>query len=166
MSALEDRLAAADLLYREAHFLDTARWDDWLALYCEDAVFRVPAWRADGTPTADPGSEVALIHHAARAGLEDRVWRLRSGLSAASGPLPRVSHGITGVIVAGRHGATLEVHAQWTCHVYELRQRTQHVFFGRYEMLLRPGPAGLAIAAKTVILMNDRIPSFIDFYCV
>jgi len=38
---------AAALLYREALSLDRGEWDDWLALFTEDAVFWMPAWRDD-----------------------------------------------------------------------------------------------------------------------
>ena len=46
MSALsvETIAAAQELLFREALCLDTRRWDDWLALYDEDATFWMPAW--------------------------------------------------------------------------------------------------------------------------
>ena len=31
-------------LHLEALHLDAQRWDDWLGLFCEDAVFWLPAW--------------------------------------------------------------------------------------------------------------------------
>ena len=39
------RAEAENLLYREAALLDEGSWDDWLALFTEDAVFWMPAWR-------------------------------------------------------------------------------------------------------------------------
>ena len=35
--------AVQDILFREARLLDAQRWDEWLEMYCEDAVFWVPA---------------------------------------------------------------------------------------------------------------------------
>ena len=160
---------AADLLYREGHALDTQRWDDWLALYCEDAVFWMPAWKDEHELTDAPEREVSLMYYTARAGLEDRVWRVRSGLSTASSPLLRTSHGITGVVVVGAADNMVdgvEVHANWTCHTFNLRDSTQHVFFGRYEFVLRQEGGVLKIAKKKIVLMNDRIPTMLDFYCV
>jgi benzoate/toluate 1,2-dioxygenase beta subunit len=45
-----------DLLYREAAYLDERRWQEWLALYADDAEFWLPAWDEDGRPTDDPHS--------------------------------------------------------------------------------------------------------------
>ncbi len=93
---------AADLLYREALALDERRWDDWLALYDEAAEFWVPAWKSEDQPTDDPSSEVSLVYAARRSELEDRVWRVRSGQSIASSPLPRTAHIVTNVLGRGR----------------------------------------------------------------
>jgi 3-phenylpropionate/cinnamic acid dioxygenase small subunit len=32
--------------------------------------------------------------------------------------------------------------------------------------VLREGPQGWRIASKKVVLMNDTIPTMLDFYCV
>jgi 3-phenylpropionate/cinnamic acid dioxygenase small subunit len=157
---------AADLLYREGHCLDTQRWDDWLALYCADAVFWVPAWNGPHELVDAPDTQVSLMYYTARAGLEDRVWRIRSGLSTASCPLRRTSHGVSCVIIAGESPEGVEVHASWTCHVFDPRQQAQHVFFGRYEHRLRREGAVWKIARKKIVLMNDRIPTLLDFYCI
>jgi len=158
---------AAELLYREAHYLDAQRWDDWLALYREDAEFWMPAWKDVHTLTGSPEREVSLIYYSARAGLEDRVWRVRSGLSVASLTLPRTAHSISNVIVENRApGEALELKSSWTCHVYDVERATQHVFFGQYQHRLRKDSGTWLIAAKKIVLMNDRIPTMIDFYCV
>ena len=74
---------------------------------------------------------------------------------------------ISGVTLEGRTpGGALELRSAWTCHVYDVKRATQHVFFGRYEHRLRSESGNWRIAAKTIVLMNDRIPTMIDFYCV
>ena len=161
--------AAQQLLFREALYLDTQRWDDWLALYDEDATFWMPAWTDEHRLSASPETELSLVYCAARAGLEDRVWRIRSGLSVASTPLPRTAHAVSSPVVSaveGSGGARLHVASSWTCHVHNPKRRTEHVFFGRYEHTLQRGPPGWRIAGKKVILMNDTIPTMLDFYCV
>ena len=60
--------AGIELVHREARHLDEQRWDDWLALYTEDCEFWMPAWKADGTPTANPRTELSHIYYANRAG--------------------------------------------------------------------------------------------------
>jgi len=171
MSTASAELAAAaqSVLFREALYLDSQRWDDWLALYAEDARFWMPAWTDEHTLSASPDSELSLIYCAARAGLEDRVWRIRSGLSVASTPLPRTAHAVSSCVVsaiADARGAGVRVESSWTCHVHHPKHRTEHVFFGRYEHMLRQDAPGWRIASKKIVLMNDVIPTLLDFYCV
>lgn len=155
-------------LYQEALHLDAQRWDDWLGLFTEDAVFWLPAWTDEHRLSASPERELSLIYCAARAGLEDRVWRVRSGLSVASRPLPRTSHAVTNCVVTAdsAHSEQVVVESSWTCHVYGLKQRTPHVFFGSYQHQLRCEQGQWRIARKKVVLMNDQIPTMLDFYCI
>lgn len=164
MSALTPEAAHA-LLSREALYLDAQRWDDWLALYEPDAVYWVPCWKENGEPTSDPNTEVSLIYHESRADLEDRVWRLRGGRSAASTPIQRTSHAVTNVVLEGPAEGPL-VCASWTCHTFDAKHRRQHVFFGRYEVSLRAHAGGWRVARKKVLLQNDYIPTMVDFYCL
>jgi 3-phenylpropionate/cinnamic acid dioxygenase small subunit len=161
-----DKSAAEELLFREALHLDRRDWDAWLALYAEDAVFWVPAWRDEASPTEDPDSELSLIYYRGRRNLEERVWRIRSGLSVASAPLPRSVHTISNVLVerAGADGAS--VSASFAVHLNDVRAEREHVFFGRYEYRLVAGAAGLLIASKKILLLNDRIPTVLDVYLV
>ena len=65
-----DSLAAGiELVHREARLLDEQRWVEWLALYLEDCEYWMPAWKADGTLTANPRTELSHIYYASRAGL-------------------------------------------------------------------------------------------------
>jgi len=166
---LEVAFAACRIVAREALLLDAQRWDEWLALYAEDARFWLPAWTGEHRLSASPERELSLIFCAARAGLEDRVWRVRSGLSVASRPLPRTTH-LVGNSVASLAtdppAGDVRVESSWTCHVFGLKERTTHVFHGRYEHRLRRVGDEWKIAAKTIVLMNDTIPTMLDFYCV
>ena len=71
-------------LYREARLLDDRDWDNWLALYDENCTFWMPAWDDDGELTEDPQSQISLIWYGRRAGLEDRVYRIRTEIGRAS----------------------------------------------------------------------------------
>jgi len=155
-------------LFQEALHLDAQRWDEWLGLFTEDAVFWLPAWTDEHRLSTSPERELSLIYCAARAGLEDRVWRVRSGLSVASKPLPRTSHAVTNCVVTPDPDASerVVVNSSWTCHVYGLKQRTQHVFFGTYQHHLECRQGLWRITHKKVILMNDQIPTMLDFYCI
>jgi 3-phenylpropionate/cinnamic acid dioxygenase small subunit len=157
---------ATALLTLEAMLLDEQDWDAWLALYEEDAEFWMPAWKSETEPTEDPLRELSMIYYADRAGLEDRIQRIRSGKSVASTPLRRTAHMVGNVILLGESDGLLGVKSSFNVHVYDTRAKSQHVFFGRTTHGLVRRDAGLRIRSKKVILANDCIPTMLDVYCV
>ena len=156
----------ADLLYQEAAYLDERRWSEWLALYTEDAEFWIPAWDEDARPTHDPQSQLSLIYYNSRAGLEDRVWRIESGLSPASTPLARTCHLITNVRITEVVDGQPHVSAHWQVHTYKPERQRSLTYYGFYEHVLRPEQDRLRIAKKKIILLNDVIESALDIYHV
>jgi 3-phenylpropionate/cinnamic acid dioxygenase small subunit len=152
----------ADLLYQEAAYLDERRWAEWLALYTEDAEFWLPAWDEDGRPTGDPQSQLSLIYYSSRAGLEDRVWRIQSGLSPASSPLIRTCHLITNVRITDVAAGRPSVSAHWQVQIYRPEKQQASTYFGFYEHVLHPQGEGLRIAKKKVLLLNDVVESALD----
>lgn len=166
MSASLTRAEAEDLLYREAACLDDGAWDQWLALYADDAVFWAPAWRDEANPTSDPDRELSLIYYESRAGLEDRVLRVRSGQSVASLPRPRCVHAVTNVRLLSAGDGMVELASSFTVHLHDVRADRSHVFFGRYEHSLRREGGAWLIARKKILLLNDTIPAVLDFYSV
>jgi len=158
------RVEAEDLLYREARALDERRFDDWLAMYADDVVFWVPAWKNETTPTSDPGSELSLIYYEAKELLADRVWRLNSGLSNASEIPARVVHMIGNVIVERADQREATILSSFTVHRHDARSDQSHVFFGLYRHVFRHDGDSWLIAAKTITLMNDCIPTVADIY--
>lgn len=150
------------LLHLEMRLVDEQRWDEWLELFDKDVVFWVPAWDGEHDLTSDPNTEMSLIFYDSRQGLEDRVYRLRTGRSSASLPMPRTTHFITNVMVDPIASDKWEVFAAWQTLLYRNGETTQ--FFGHYHYLFAEGADGLKIARKKVILMNDRIPTVLDIY--
>jgi 3-phenylpropionate/cinnamic acid dioxygenase small subunit len=165
MSASLTLEAAAAVLNAEGLCLDERRWEDWLALYAEDAIYWVPAWKNESETTTDPDRELSLIYYQGRAGLEDRIWRLKSGLSVASNPLRRTAHMFGSIqLTETAEGEGGRVKASGVVHVYDPRRKTATAFFGLYEYHLRLADGEWKIAAKTVRLLNDNIPSVLDVY--
>jgi 3-phenylpropionate/cinnamic acid dioxygenase small subunit len=156
----------ADLLYREAAYLDERRWAEWLALYTEDAEFWLPAWDEDARPTDDPQSQLSLIYYNSRAGLEDRVWRIQSGLSPASSPLIRTCHLLTNVRITNVVNGQPHVSSHWQVHIYRPEKQQAFTYFGFYEHLLRLEGEQLRVAKKKIILLNDVVESVLDIYHV
>lgn len=157
---------AEALVYREALHLDRREWDAWLSLYTEDAIFWMPAWRDETSLTEDPDAELSLIYYQGRRNLEDRVWRIRSGQSTASTPLPRSVHLVSNILVERAEGENADVAASFAVHLHDVRAERTHVFFGRYEYRLVRKADGLRIATKKVLLLNDLIPTVVDIYSI
>src|SRR5690606_38316593 len=83
---------AARLVAREGWLLDMKAWDEWLDLYLPNAEYWLPCYLEDGSLTADPKAQISLIYYDSKAGLEDRIFRIRTDQSLASRPLPRTAH--------------------------------------------------------------------------
>jgi benzoate/toluate 1,2-dioxygenase beta subunit len=163
MNAIDLQTASA-FLALEARLLDQQRWKEWLELYAPDCEYWVPARRADESLTEDPMVELSHIYYASRAGLDDRILRITSGRSAASTPTPRTTHILGAVTMAEESGRTV-FHVPWATHLFNVRQRSSHTFFGWSEIELARQDGRLLIRRKKVALQNDYIPTLLDVYC-
>lgn len=151
--------AVQALLAREARALDERRFDDWLALYTDDATYLLPV--------ADPGrrGEPALIRDS-RAGMEERVYRLTQTLAHAQNPPSRTQHDVTNVEVL--HSTTEELVV--ACHqsVHELRVGDvfhvglgeQRSFHARCRYRISGSAGELRIREKRCELINREYPIY------
>lgn len=149
-------------LYRQAELCDRRQWVDYLELFDEHAVFHVPQWESELVYTTDPKRGMSLMYYATRAGLEDRVYRLGTGKSSASTPMPRTLHMVGNVTVQQASDAQVEATCKWTTHVYRFGQAK--CFFGDATYRLKPLGPGWVILKKHVVLLNDTIEEVLDFY--
>ena len=157
---------AAAFLFKETRHLDKGEWSLWVAMYREDAVYWLPAWRDEYETTADPQTEVSLIFHDSRLGLEERIARIESRKSITALPLPRTLHQIGNVELRAASSAYIETEATFAVHVYDPRTAKEHTRYGRYEHVIFKGPDTWQIAKKKIILVNDRVPAVLDFYSI
>jgi anthranilate 1,2-dioxygenase (deaminating, decarboxylating) small subunit len=153
---------AAQLVQLEGLLLDEQDWDRWLALYEPDCEYWVPMWDDDGTPTRDPERELSLIYYASRSGLEDRVFRIRTGQSAASTPMFRTAH-VRGAPVCEWSADGLLV-ARFAWVTYAFRLGKSHSYFGRSTLTLRERDGQLRIARSHILVANDLIDQVLDIY--
>lgn len=154
-----------ELIYREARLLDAQRWDEWLSLYCDDALFWVPAFRMDDSHTEDPASELNMIYIKGRGGLEDRIFRLRTEIALSATPVPRTSHLVGNVLIDADDGRELSIHASWQV-VWSNDVRGQQVRAGSYEYRLRRVGEDLRIARKKVLLLDPTIDGYFDVFAI
>jgi 3-phenylpropionate/cinnamic acid dioxygenase small subunit len=165
MSAQDITVIAARALYEEARALDEQRFEDWLAMYADDAVYWVPAWTDDDRLTDDPETELSLIH-CTRAQLAERVGRVEGGRSLASSPLPRTAHIVSNVIADGVGPDRISVSSVATTHSFNVKRRAVTTAFALVEHdLARVGDRWL-IARKKIRLQNDYISTMMDFYTI
>ena len=153
--------AVEQFVQQEAHLLDDRRWDEWLELFDPAVEYWVPMWDDDGTPTTDPQTELSLIYYASRSGLEDRVFRVRSGRSSASVPLFRTCH-IRSAPLVSVEGELLLVRFNWVTRA--VRSGKSQSYFGRKSMWLRPHAESFRIVKAHTLVLNDVIDQVLDFY--
>lgn len=150
-------------LGQEAKHLDDKEWDAWLALYSPDVEYWIPSWDSDGTLVTDPARHVSLIYYRNRGGLEDRVYRIRTGKSASCTPLARTCHQYQVIDVSEADGV-VQVRTNWT--VDSVTDHEVRSYFGTaYYTLASQGDSWLIQSKKTVVL-NDRIDQVLDVYLV
>ena len=157
---------AAAFLFKEARHLDKGEWGEWVAMYREDAVYWLPAWRDEYETTADPQTEVSLIYHNSRLGLEERIARIESRKSITALPLPRTLHQIGNVELVAATSAHIETEATFAVFVYDPRTARKHTRFGRYQHRISTEGESWRIASKKIILVNDKVPAVLDFYSI
>jgi 3-phenylpropionate/cinnamic acid dioxygenase small subunit len=136
------------LLYREARLMDEGRYDEWLSLWTDDALYWVPCNHDD----IDPMRDVSLIYDD-RVRLGERVDRLKSGSVLAQQPKPRMRRVVSNIEVAAREGGETVVHSNFMLGI--ARPTGQQVWIGRSIHRLRSGVDGLKIAHKKVLLINS-----------
>ena len=149
-------------LYREARLLDDEQWDDWLQCYHEDAQFWMPSWDDDDQLVTDPQTEISLIYYPNRAGLEDRVFRIKTERSSATMPDTRTSHNLSNIEVVAQQGDFVTVRFNW--HTLSHRYKTTFSHFGMSRYVIDFSGDSPKIRDKYVVLKNDYIHQVIDIY--
>lgn len=147
----------------EAALLDARDWDAWLTLYTDDAEYWVPAWDDDGQPTTDPQREISLIYYPNRGGLEDRVFRIRTGRSASANQDTRTCHMVQLLRVEAK-GARVLARANWSVHSFQESRTILYYGWSDYE--LTPHGDGWRIAKRKSIVLNDIADTMLDFYMI
>jgi biphenyl 2,3-dioxygenase beta subunit len=157
----EERLAAMlrqyeveRFYYDEAALLDAHRYDEWLALFSDDANYFMPIRRTRMQRELDqeftkPG-EMAFFSDT-KTLLAGRVAKLKSGRSWAEDPPSRTRHLITNVRVVRDNGRELEVESNF--HVYRTRLNSEESsWIGSRHDVLRRVEGSFQIADRKIFL--------------
>lgn len=143
-------MSPEEFLYHEAALLDERRFEDWLELYTEDAIYWIP--QGD---EPDPSRTVSIAYDDRRR-LRERVLRLASGFAYSQDPPSRTCHVVGNPRV--RTGGNGEVELSSNLIVAEVRRATQNLYAGRVEHLLVPTDDAFKIKRKVIWLLNSDVP--------
>ena len=137
-------------VYREARLQDELRYDEWEALWTDDAEYWVPANADD----IDPTRQVSIIFDN-RSRIATRIKQLHTGKRHSQNPPSRLRRLISNVELLGGNDDDVMVGANFL--VYESRERGVTLWAGRSEYRLRRTEEGWRMARKKVMLVdNDR----------
>jgi 3-phenylpropionate/cinnamic acid dioxygenase small subunit len=135
-------------LYHEARLLDTQRYEEWLALFTDDATYWLPLERDQKDPV-----ETSSIIHDDRTLLELRVKQARHPRAHARLPLARTVHQVGNIIVEDGKD---EVKVHSTLQLVEFRNEKQRLYGALVEHRLRKANGSFKIAHKRVDLVNSE----------
>jgi 3-phenylpropionate/cinnamic acid dioxygenase small subunit len=167
VSALSPELArlvlrheVEDFLYREAELLDERRYEDWLALFTDDARYFMPMRRNVPHDEAEreftrEGADVNWFDEG-KDTLGRRVRQIRTGIHWAEEPASRICHIVSNVDVVratppGPSPTEVEVRSRFL--VYRNRVETEtDVLVGKREDVLRRLNGSWKIARRKIVL--------------
>ena len=140
--------------YDEAALLDSHRYDEWLALFSDDARYFMPIRRTRTQRELDkeftkPG-EMAFFDDTKQL-LAGRIAKLKTGRSWAEDPPSRTRHLITNVRIVKDDGRTLEVESNF--HLYRTRLNSEETsWIGSRHDVLRRVEGSFRIADRKIFL--------------
>jgi 3-phenylpropionate/cinnamic acid dioxygenase small subunit len=137
-------------LFHEAELMDTHKFDEWLALWCEESCYWVPC----NTEELDPAKSVSLIYEN-RDQLEDRVFRLKGRHAHAQSPRSRLMRAVSNIVIESASTEHLVVRSTFV--LGEVRNDRQETLFGRSRHSLVYQSGSLHIREKKVFLLNNNV---------
>jgi 3-phenylpropionate/cinnamic acid dioxygenase small subunit len=153
--------------YAEAALLDDRRFDDWLALFAEDAHYWMPIRR---TVTSNelhreftaPGAMAFFDDD--RMMLAARVKKLASGYSWSEDPPSRTRHLVTNLRIVREEAGELGVDTNFHLYRTRLNSEEDH-WIGSRKDVLRRTPEGLRIVTRHIfleqtVLLSRNLSSF------
>ena len=140
--------------YDEAALLDAHRYDEWLALFADDARYFMPIRRTRTQREMDkeftqPG-EMAFFDDTKML-LAGRIAKLKTGRSWAEDPPSRTRHLITNIRITKEEGHILAVESNF--HVYRTRLNSEETsWIGSRHDILRRVDTSFQIADRKIFL--------------
>jgi 3-phenylpropionate/cinnamic acid dioxygenase small subunit len=143
--------AVEQFIYREARLQDELRYDEWEALWTDDAIYWVPA----NSDSSDPEREMSIIYDN-RSRIATRIKQLHTGKRHAQTPPSRLRRLVSNVELLRTDDQEISAGANFL--VYESRERGITLWAGRSEYVLVQTRATFKMKTKTVFLVNNDRP--------
>lgn len=135
-------------IHREARLQDAHEYDDWEALWTDDAVYWVPANGED----IDPEREMSIIYDN-RSRIALRIKQLHTGKRHSQTPRSRLARVVSNIELLDSGEAEIRVAAN--AMVFESNMRGETLWATRNEYTLRRIDGALRMARKKVVLVNN-----------
>jgi 3-phenylpropionate/cinnamic acid dioxygenase small subunit len=148
MDQLADKIA--QFLYYEARLMDAHRYDDWLALWEDDATYWVPC----GDDESDPARSVSVIFDRGRQ-LRNRIQRLKETLWLKE-RAPRLKRLVSNIEIEPAADGPIVVRSSFI--LVELHRHRQILWAGESTHHLAADGGGFRIRFKKVLLLNSDEP--------
>lgn len=147
------QLRIEQFIFMEARLQDTHAYDEWEALWEDDAVYWIPA---NGQDT-DPEQEMSIVYdNRSRIGL--RVAQLKTGRRHTQTPRSELARIVSNIEVGEPRDHHVDVRA--SVMVFEDSQRGETVWAARLEYRLRLVAGQFRLVRKKVGLVNNHKPIF------
>jgi 3-phenylpropionate/cinnamic acid dioxygenase small subunit len=145
---LLELMQVTQFIYQEARLQDEHQFEQWEALWTDDAIYWVPANADD----SDPEIHMSIIYdNRSRIGV--RVKQLLTGKRHSQQPQSRLRRVVSNVEITGQNGSDLIV--QSNAIVFESHTRGQVMWASRNEYHLRQMDGHWRMARKKVCLVNN-----------
>lgn len=153
-----DRHEIENFLYKEARLADEHQYDEWEALWTDDALYWVPSDAYD----IDPNKHVSVIYDD-REGIARRINRMKSNMAWSQDPKSRLRRVVSNIEIEEAGDGEAKVHSNFD--LTEIRRRSQktwlYIWAGRTDYKLRRENGGWKLVEKKVMLVNndDALPT-------
>lgn len=146
-----ERESVEAFLFFEARLQDEHRYDEWEALWLDEALYWVPA----GDDDADPETQVSYVYDN-RARIARRIKQLNTGRRHAQAPPSRMRRLISNIELGEAEGDLLEVRSNFL--LVESRRPELTMWAGHTLHRLKPAGNSFRMALKKVMLVNNDQP--------
>jgi 3-phenylpropionate/cinnamic acid dioxygenase small subunit len=140
-------------LYLEARLQDTHAYDEWEALWTDDAIYWIPV---NGSDT-DPERHMSIVYDN-RSRISVRIKQLKTGRHHTQTPRSELARIIANIELAG--GTEDEFDVRANAFIFEDNLRGETTWAARNEYRLRLVDGELRMVRKKVSLVNNHKPIF------